>query len=149
MNHSNKGSAGLFAVAITAIVLSVVAIFIGSSKEAQAPSTNVGSVTRGGEYQSTTTSQAGFADKKMTLIDNRACTLGSVIISSTTPATPVTGTLRIMNASSTTDVSSTTLASFPILPTQGGQYVFDSVAPRGCIVEGGTGFNGTYTITYR
>lgn len=143
MSNFGKRIAGV-AVVLLVIVLGFFAFKTPSSTNYE----HVGSVTVGGEYQGTTTSVAGFAGLQVSLVSNKAGTLGSVVVSSTTPATPTTGTLRIMNATSTTDISSTTIASFPIQPTQG-TYTFDIFAPRGIIVEAGAGFNGTYTITSR
>jgi hypothetical protein len=134
-----------FKKVIIGILLGLVALLGGGTA---IKNSNLGSVVSTGIYQSTTTSQAGFAGRQVTLVSDSPCTLGSVIVSSTTPALPTTGTLRIMNATSTTDVSSTTLASFPIQPTAG-TYTFDTFAGRGCIVEVGVGFNGIYTITTR
>lgn len=113
-----------------------------------ANNTIVGSVTRSNEYFSTTTSAAGYANRQTSILANTSGTLGSVIVSSTTPALPVTQSCLFKDATSTTDVSSTTAASFGY-QTTAGTYTFDSILVRGLIVECGVGFNGTYTITYR
>jgi len=103
-----------------------------------------GSVQRANEYQATTTTALGFAGRQVTLISNTQGAFGSVIVASSSPA----GTISFKDATSTTDVASTTLASFPITPTAG-TYTFDAVVLRGLIVETQTGFAGNYTITYR
>ena len=132
---------------IGGVILAVLALF-GLTTGA----VKVGSVGAGLSYQSTTTSATGFGGRQVTIVPSvfgsASAILGSVVISSTTGALPTTGTLRIMDATSTTDISSTTLASFPIQAVAG-DYIFDSNAFRGIIVEAGTGFDGTYTITYR
>ena len=100
----------------------------------------VGSVEQGSEYQATTT--VGMAVGLRSL----ACTqtLGSVIVASSSA-----GTLKIWNATSTTDTASSTIATFIASPVQG-TYTFDAILTRGGIgIELGSGFNGSYTITCR
>lgn len=72
-------------------------------------------------------------------------TLGSVVVSSST-----TGTLIIHNATSTVDISSTTVAIFDNdSNTTIGTYVFDIVLDRGLVLDFSSGFWGSYVITWR
>lgn len=71
---------------------------------------------------------------------------GSVTITSSTP-----GKLIIRNATSTTDLGSTTVAT---LYNNGndideGTYVFDAVLDRGLAIDIANGFFGSYIITWR
>lgn len=105
-----------------------------------------GGVAIGNEYQATTTySKLGVPlfTTAQQIISNTPGTLGSVIITGA-----VAGQMRFMNATSTTDVSSTTVAVFPA-STAVGTYVFDLVLTRGLVVESGAGLTPTTTITFR
>lgn len=72
--------------------------------------------------------------------------LGSVVIASSSPTTALP--VKIWNATSTTDVSSTTLVYIPSASANG-TYTYDVVLTRGLIVELPTGFNGSFNITSR
>jgi hypothetical protein len=105
-------------------------------------------VSVGSEYNATTTRAmtggvALAAPAFRTIVSDSRATLGSVVIASTTAAT-----IRLWNATSTTDSASTSIASFPA-SVAAGTYTFDSIADRGLIVELGTGFAGDYIITSR
>lgn len=105
-----------------------------------------GSVMQSGEYQATTTySKLGVPlfGTNQTIISNNSGVLGSVIITGA-----VAGPMRFMNASSTTDISSTTIAVFPN-STAAGTYTFDLIVTRGLIVETTSGLLPTTTITFR
>lgn len=69
--------------------------------------------------------------------------LGSVVVASTSATV-----LRIWNATSSTDVASTSPVHFVASPANG-TYQFDATFDRGIIVERVAGFNGAYTITWR
>ena len=101
---------------------------------------NVSSVNVANEYHATTTEAMS---KEHNLIKTGSSILGSIIVASTSPTA-----LKIWNATSTTDVASTTLGSFAPEPEEG-TYTFDTIMTRGIIIETLTGFNGTYIITYR
>lgn len=68
--------------------------------------------------------------------------LGTVVVT-TTSATAV----EIMDATSTTDVASTSLAKFGASPATG-SYIFDTAFSRGLRVNFLGSFTGNYTITY-
>lgn len=107
---------------------------------------SLGSVSKSNEYQATTTySKLGVPlfGTNQTIISNNSGVLGSVVITGA-----VAGSMRFMNATSTTDVSSTTLVVFPS-STAAGTYTFDLVAPRGLILETTTSLLPTTTITWR
>lgn len=104
---------------------------------------SIGSVARNGEYQATSTYPVGVATLYSTLLDNTNGTFGSIIVSSTT-----VGTLKVKNATSTSDVASTTIATFAASPANG-TYTYDAIITRGLIIELSPGFTGGYTITYR
>jgi len=107
---------------------------------------SLGSVGQTGEYQSVTSyakNGSALFSTYNTLVDNKCAVLGSVVITGA-----VAGPLRILNATSTTDSASTTIAMFPN-STAVGTYVFDSIVTRGLIVEATPGTIPTTTITYR
>lgn len=112
----------------------------------------VGSVARGQEYQATSTyvmlgggviAPSPAATVLFRQIGTGDNTFGSVVVASSSATVA-----RIWNATSTTDVGSTTIANFVAAPANG-TYTFDVSAPRGIILEMTSGFNGAYTITYR
>ena len=132
---------------------------------------NIGSVSTGGEYHSTNTkamnSGAGFVLAEHRVIasttplsmvtstpsyydylDQRftSVTLGSIIISSSTPYK-----LVIHNATSSTDKASTTVAVFDNNTSDmtAGTYTFDIMLDRGLVLEFEAGFLGAFTITYK
>ena len=125
----------------TVLTASLVVVFL-YSQGFKSPSDVVASVARGGEYQATSTYPTVLTARH-TLIDNTYGTLGSVIISSTTA-----GTMKIWNATSTTDSASTTIATFAASAANG-TYTFDAIITRGLIIETSIGFAGGYTITHR
>lgn len=107
---------------------------------------SLGSVAQSHEYQATTTYSklgAPLFGTNQTIISNTSGVLGSVVITGA-----VAGPMRFMNATSTTDVSSTTLVVFPN-STAAGTYTFDIVAPRGLILETTANLLPTTTITFR
>lgn len=78
-----------------------------------------------------------------TLLSNRQGVLASVTITGA-----VAGAMKFMDATSTTDVSSTTVAVFPA-STAAGTYDFNAVLTRGLIVETTSALQPTTTITWR
>lgn len=105
-----------------------------------------GSVITGQAYNSTTsisTSAGSFWQARSTS-NVGGCELGSVIIASSTAAS----TFRLWDATSTTDVASTSIVVFPTSAVAG-TYTFDIVCKRGLIIDTPTGFNGVYVVTWR
>lgn len=97
-------------------------------------------------YTATTTSSA-WAGLHIPLKYNSPAVLGSLCVASSTPATPLTQTLTLWNATSTTDSASTTVAVIQTGFT--GCFGYGLSFPRGLIISAGTAFNGFYTIGYR
>lgn len=109
-------------------------------------STILGSVAVSGEYNSVTTySKLGVPlfTNVQTIKSNTSGTLGSVVITGA-----VAGSMRFMDATSTTDISSSSIAIFPA-STAAGTYTFDVNFYRGLIVESTSTLLPTTTITYR
>lgn len=107
----------------------------------QSPREAYGSTYPGGEYLATTTVGMGLLQNVVS--GNRPVSLGSIIVASSSGTT-----FKIWNATSTTDVASTTVTAFKASVGEG-TYVFDSTLSRGLIVENPSGFNGDYVITFR
>lgn len=104
-----------------------------------------GSTIMGNDYQSTTTRSTSSNTHWMAKIASLGgCTLGSVVIASTTSA----GGFQLRDATSTTDVSSTTIVTFEPSATEG-TYTFDIVCNRGLSVVTPANFQGEYVVTYR
>lgn len=109
-------------------------------------SIHIGSVDQGGEYHATTTySKLGVPlfGVNQTIVNNTNGTLGSVVITGA-----VAGAMKFMDATSTTDVSSTTITVLPA-SLVAGVYTFDLSFYRGLIVETTSALVPTSTITYR
>lgn len=102
---------------------------------------NFGSISDGGAYTATTTSSV-YADKKVTIKSGNGI-LGSVIITGTS-ATVV----ELRNATSSTDVASTTIVTFAASAGTN-TYTFDSTFNRGLVANFIGSFAGNYTITYK
>lgn len=122
-------------------------LVVGFGVYSPKPTVNsLGSVVQSGEYQATTTySKLGVPlfGTNQTIISNNSGVLGSVVITGA-----VAGPMRFMNATSTTDVSSTTIAVFPN-STAAGTYTFDLIVTRGLILETTANLLPTTTITWR
>ena len=162
MNENKRTSIPFYILGVV-ILASVFGLgfYLNSEKQPEQP---LSSVAQGGEYHSTSTvamngNTAWAVDEQRTIAtttpfgstimgDSRLTpvTLGSVVISSTSPA----GLFTIRNATSTTDKASTTVAIFDnSTAVAAGTYTFDLVLDRGLVIEMGTGFAGGYTITWR
>lgn len=100
------------------------------------------SVITGSEYNYATTSAAGHTNIRSTAIAP-GCTLGSVIIVGSASTT-----FAIWNATSTTDVGSSTMAVFQA-NAPAGTYTFDMACTRGISVIAPVGFNGYVITTHR
>lgn len=105
------------------------------------PSINLGSVTDGQAYTSTSTDSTYANSRRQ--IKSSSGVLGSVVVLGTS-ATVV----EIKNATSTTDIASTTIAIMTASPATG-TYVFDAAFDRGLVVNFLGSFTGSYAITYR
>lgn len=114
-------------------ILSAIIVFLGG--------TSLGSVARSSEYSASYS--PNLAVGQNVIVSNTSATLGQITVGSTSA-----GTIKIWNATSTTDSSSTTVAQLKASVVEG-TYTFDALLTRGLIVELGSGFNGAYTITYR
>jgi hypothetical protein len=102
---------------------------------------NLGSIQDGHAYTASTTNSA-YANTKV-VMKLGSGTLGSVIITGTS-ATVV----ELRNATSSTDVGSTSIATFAASAGTG-TYTFDSAFDRGLVVNSIGSFAGQYTYTYR
>lgn len=105
----------------------------------------LGSIGDGQAYNATTTYNKLGVPLFTVLqqIKPTAGTFGSVVITGA-----VAGAMRFQDATSTTDVSSTTIAVFPA-STAANTYVFDVAFSRGLILESVAGLQPTTTITWR
>lgn len=102
---------------------------------------NFGSVSDGNAYTATTTDSV-YANKKVVIKSGNGV-LGSVIITGTS-ATVV----ELRNATSSTDVASTTIVTFAASAGTN-TYTFDSSFNRGLVANFIGSFAGQYTITFR
>lgn len=123
---------------IAGVVVAILALFGVSSV-----STNFGSVARSSEYHAKT-SAAIWANVPKQIFDG-AGTFGSIVIG-TTDATIV----EFRDATSSTDIASTTIAIVAASPAIGSTMTFDYAVKRGLFVNTTSAFSaGRYTITYR
>ena len=129
----------------------LVAVFFGAYFAMKAGGVSA-SVPISGEYQATSTTNIGTghiviglrnASPDIAQSSTTLSVLGSVIVASSS-ATAVT----LWDATSTSDVSSSTIAIFKSAISEG-VYTFDIILKRGLIINLPTGDNGSYTITYR
>lgn len=127
-------------LAVALVLLVVAAIYLPSVYTPRAQ----GSVAEGQEYTATTTGngQAGLHLLAKTTFNGSSCGMGSVIVASSSATT-----FTVWNATSTTDVASTTITKLKAGIVEG-TYTFD-VSCRGVVIEAPAGFNGFYTTTYR
>jgi len=125
-------------VGISILSIVIVAVIYLTGVNSRVEESVIGSVGQTGEYQATSTSWTSTR-----VIQVAPVTLGSIIIT-TTDASIV----RIMDATSTTDIASTTVAQFQASAGLG-TYTFDVALKRGLGIDTVTGFAGKYTATYR
>lgn len=133
-----------------AILISSIGIIVGivamtAAMFVVAPYLVQGSVTQGNEYTSTTTvsTSAGTMWQAKSTSGNPYCALGAITVSSSSATT-----LTLWDATSTTDVSSTTIATLKAGISEG-TYTYDIYCKRGLVISTPTGFNGNYTVTWR
>lgn len=106
------------------------------------------SVTVGNEYNATLITSAHASGTAKTILKPITGTLGSVIISSSSPTTTYP-LMTIYDATSTMATSTARkIAQFGGTPSTG-TYTFDATVFYGLAVEVPVGFNGAYTITWR
>lgn len=103
-------------------------------------SATLGSVNQSNEYHATTTS--AIADGHWVLQTGQSV-LGSVVVASSSATT-----FKVWNATSTTDIASSSPVQFGASPADG-TYTFDIVMSRGVVIELPANFDGSYTVTYR
>ncbi len=103
---------------------------------------NIGSVQDGHAYNATTT--GSFAAATSTMIKFGPGTLGSVVIGVTSATV-----FSLRDATSSSDVGSTTLMSLSASPVIGSTMTFDVAFSRGLFIEFPASHVGRYTITYR
>lgn len=130
---------------VIGIVVIVVLIFAYIVGKRVSP---LGSIAIGEAFNATTTTSvdAGVKSQVLSTTNRSSCMVGSVIVASTTTST--IGNFIIKDATSTTDVASTTFASFDA-GVAAGTYTFDSACKRGIILEVPSSFDGAYTITWK
>jgi len=108
------------------------------------PTQTLGSTISGQEYQATTTiSTSAGTHWQARVAANGGCSLGSVVVASSSNTV-----LRIWNATSTTDIASTTIVTFDSDVLEG-TYTFDISCSRGLVVDTPASFDGVYTVTFR
>lgn len=128
-------------IGIAIIILLSLGIYLNTLTEQQFP---LGSIQDGQAYNSTTTyTPTGVAmPTGFNQLKSLAGTLGSINVEGAN-----TGRFILWNATSTTDVSSTTILTIPASIATG-TYVYDLTFPRGLILET-IGTVPTSTITWR
>lgn len=123
------------------LVVLVLIVFVVSKVDSPA-SNSFGSVSIGGEYQSTTT--VGKAGVTAYQVPECLSTLGTVNITSATALSALT----IKDATSTTDAQAITIATYPSTAV-GGSYPFDRALTRGLQLTIASGNGASTTITCR
>lgn len=127
-------------ISVMAGVIASIAMLIAVLSFVKTNDNRLGSIETGEEYNATTTAAmaTGFS-----VLKTSSGQLGSVIVASSSAAT-----FTIWNATSTTDIASTSPVRFVASPANG-TYTFDASFTRGIIVEVPTGSNGSYTVTWK
>lgn len=130
-----------FLTIIAVFILLLGGVYISNKQNGQ----TLGSVTDGQVFTATTTynnvGTATFGATKQ--LKSNAGVLGQVVIT-----TAAAGTIRLQDATSTTDIASTSIATFPA-SAAAGTYIFNAAFGRGLIVETITGALPTVSIMYR
>lgn len=105
----------------------------------------IGSVVQGSEYNATTSiaTSAGTHWLAKSTTNAGVCVLGSIIVASSSDTT-----FTLWNATSTTDIASTTIVAM-VADIAVGTYQYDITCSRGLVVETPASFDGQYTTTYR
>jgi len=136
----NKISLGTIIIVLV-IVISAVSIFTYRAFKNEYPV----EPDLGGNsiYSYAIASSTTFASTKVSQVKTGQTILGYVTIASSSAAS-----FQLKNATSTTDIASTTIVSFPAAADEM-TYSFDLAASRGLIIESSSGFNGQVVITYK
>lgn len=132
---------GKFLLAIISVFIVLGALIVIGHKTPGRPTE--GSAVLGNDYIATSSASIWAGIPHVIATSTNIQSLGSVIVT-TTDASVV----QIMDATSSTDVSSTTIAQFQASPALN-TYTFDVRILRGLIINTVGGFAGRYTITYR
>lgn len=101
-----------------------------------------GGVSEGQGYYATST-EPGFEVPTAVRLKYGSGILGSVVIVNASA-----GTFKIYNATSTTDVASSTFVIFPA-NAAAGTYTFDAVLGRGIVWQPSATYNGDLVITWK
>ncbi len=107
-------------------------------------STPLGNVSETQSMSATTTLSSWSGTYRQ--LKTSAGILGSVLLASTTPTQAATAIMTFKDATSTTDISSSTIAVVGS-NTATGNFPYNIAFSRGLIVEVGVGHAGGYTIT--
>lgn len=129
-------------ILLATVLLLLVVFGVGYSNK----NVNLGSVTAGNEYNSTTTSPTFAVAPAFKLLKTGSGTLGSLIVTLSASG----GVINIYDATTTTNgaiYGTTTLAK--VSTATAGTYVFDTVFNRGLLVETVGSNIGSTTITWR
>ena len=130
----------VFLIGVVAIVVFAAGLYFFTGEEPK-----IRGVGQGSEYNSTTTrSTSAGTHWQAKVASLGGCSLASVVIASSTNSTG----FQLRDATSTTDVASTTIVQFKPSTVEG-TYTFDLVCTRGLVVVTPTGFQGEYVITWR
>lgn len=127
------------------VALSITSIVIALHRDE--PRVAPGSVVISNEYQSVRLGSGNASATTYTTVFSGRGVLGSLVISSTTPAT-ATSSIRIYDSSVSTTTASSTKAIFG-RATAEGTYTFDAQITAGMIVEVTPGYDGVAELTYR
>ncbi len=134
-----KGNITTFGIMLVVILLGAVSYFTGVKER-----DTLGSVSAGSEYHSTTT-DSNWNSTPNRMISDCTQAVGNVVITGATAGSA----FKIKDATSSTDISSTTIASFLGTATAG-TYAFDSIVLRGGVgVVVTSGNVASTTITCR
>ncbi len=109
---------------------------------------SVGSVVRSNEYQSTTT-DSGWANIPRIIASSTNGTMNISSIGTISCGTPSSTIIEFKDATSSTDIASTTIYVLGQGPATSSQATLDVSILRGLAVNTQTGFAGRCTITYR
>lgn len=101
----------------------------------------LGSVQQASEYHATTT--ASMTAGSHVQIQTGQSVLGSIVVASSSDTT-----FKVWNATSTTDIASTSPTELKASIGEN-TYTYDINMSRGIILELPSGFDGDYTITWR
>lgn len=140
MNQNSKLLPAILIVGIFALVFGFSGYLIKSNMTGEIDENAGGgnSYNQYGNASSTT-----FADSKIYQLKTGQSVLGSIIIASSSAIS-----FKVKNATSTTDIASTTIAIFPAAADEGTYGPYNLSADRGLIIESSSGFNGDIAITY-